>query len=107
MAGGIAIREEDLPEKYKQWYWRRLAAVTFSFFVVWTVIAVWWHIPAQLFWTDVLLFGNMPLHWYLAAFISIVVGIILIFIYSFVMDRIDNKLRKMVMEELARGGSHA
>ncbi|HXG02930.1 MAG TPA: DUF4212 domain-containing protein [Candidatus Binatia bacterium] len=101
MARRIEHPEEHLPQKHKDWYWQRLFPITMIFFAAWTVIAVWWHIPAPLAWRTVLLMGNMPAHWYLAAFISIWVGVIMIFVYCAIMDRVDAQLRQRVVEDWA------
>ncbi len=99
MAAPLEHPEEHLPDKHKVWYWSRLIRVTAVFFVLWTVIAVWWHIPAPYVWRNVLLFGNMPLHWYLAAFISIWVGVLMIFVYHAIMSRTDEELRLRALED--------
>ncbi len=95
----VEFPEEHLPEHHKQWYWSRLLWVTWVFFLLWTVIAVWWHIPAPHAWRNVLLFGNMPLHWYLPAFFSIWVGVALIFIYHVVMSRVDEAFRALALQD--------
>ncbi len=102
MAAPVEHPEEHLPEDHKAWYWDRLVRVTAVYFVLWTVIAVWWHIPAPHAWRNVLLFGNMPLHWYLAAFISIWVGVLLIFVYHAVMTRVDEAFRARALEDWDR-----
>lgn len=99
MAAPVEHPEEHLPDRYKVWYWERLVRVTAVFFVLWTVIAIWWHIPAPHAWRDVLLFGNMPLHWYLAAFISIWVGVLMIFVYHWVMERVDEQFRAQALAD--------
>ncbi|HXG17034.1 MAG TPA: sodium/substrate symporter small subunit [Calidithermus sp.] len=101
MAERIEHPEEHLPPRHKEWYWQRLFPITLAFFAAWTVIAVWWHIPAPLVWRTVLLMGNMPAHWYLAAFVSIWIGVIMIFVYCAVMDRVDEQLRRRVVEDWA------
>jgi putative solute:sodium symporter small subunit len=101
MARRIQHPEEHLPQRHKDWYWQRLFPITMVFFAAWTIIAVWWHIPAPLAWRRVLLMGTMPAHWYLAAFISIWVGVIMIFVYCAIMDRIDARLRERVVEDWA------
>lgn len=98
MAAPVEHPEEHLPDKYKSWYWDRLVRVTAVFFVLWTVIAVWWHLPAPYAWRNVLLFGNMPLHWYLAAFISIWVGVLMIFVYHAIMSKVDDEFRARALE---------
>ncbi|MEN3048533.1 MAG: DUF4212 domain-containing protein [Candidatus Caldarchaeales archaeon] len=39
-----------------------------------------------------------PLHWYVPAFIVIVVGILAIFAYAAYMDRVDREFLKLVRE---------
>lgn len=102
MAAPVEHPEEHLPEDLKRWYWDRLVRVTLVFFLVWTVIAIWWHIPAPHTWRNVLLFGNMPLHWYLAAWISIWAGVAMIFVYHWVMSSADEQLRARALEEWER-----
>lgn len=102
MAAPVEHPEEHLPEDLKGWYWDRLVRVTAVFFVAWTVIAIWWHIPAPYAWRNVLLFGNMPLHWYLAAWISIWVGVAMIFVYHWIMGGLDGQLRARALEDWER-----
>jgi putative solute:sodium symporter small subunit len=98
LAAPVEHPEEHLPEEYKRWFWERLVRVTVVFFILWTVIAIWWHIPAPHAWRNVLLFGNMPLHWYLAAFISIWAGVLLIFVYHALMSKVDDEFRARALE---------
>ncbi|REJ37058.1 MAG: hypothetical protein DIU84_05030 [Bacillota bacterium] len=84
--------EELLPERHKQWFWNRLLRLVWTFFAIWSVVAVWWHLPVQR-WKEVLLFGNMPMHWYLAAFISVWCGVALIIIYHLVATRLENSFQ--------------
>jgi putative solute:sodium symporter small subunit len=102
MAKTVEYREEHLPDDLKSWYWGRLVRITFCFFLLWTVIAVWWHIPAPHNWRNVLLFGNMPLHWYLAAFISMWAGVALIVVYHAIMSRVERRLGERALEEWER-----
>ncbi|GBD29891.1 hypothetical protein HRbin32_00983 [bacterium HR32] len=99
MAAPVEHPEEHLPERHKRWFWERLVRVTAVFFVLWTVIAVWWHIPAPHAWRNVLLFGNMPLPWYLAAFISIWAGVLMIFVYHWVMSRVEGELLARAVQD--------
>ncbi|MDR5683278.1 MAG: DUF4212 domain-containing protein [Armatimonadota bacterium] len=102
MAKTVEHPEEHLPDDLKSWYWQRLVRITFWFFLLWSVIAVWWHIPAPHAWRNVLIFGNMPLHWYLAAFMSIWVGVAMIFVYHVAMSRVERGLRERALEEWER-----
>jgi len=45
------------------------------------------------------IFGLPSMHWYMNAFIVIVIGVILIFVYSAIMNKLDKELKKKVSEE--------
>lgn len=89
--------EEFLPEAYKNWFWGNLKRLVWLFFLLWTVIAIWWHLPAPS-WKNFTILGSMPLHWYTAAFFSIWAGVILIFIYHALATRLEDRFWAMVGE---------
>ncbi|HEX6989731.1 MAG TPA: hypothetical protein VF282_09735, partial [Bacillota bacterium] len=47
-------------------------------------------------WKQVLLGGAMPLHWYLAAFISVWGGVALIIIYHLIASRLEDRFQEVL-----------
>jgi putative solute:sodium symporter small subunit len=82
----------------KAYYWRRVKALTVIFLIAWITIAVILPLTAPLL-KGVRILGLPSMHWYMNAFIVIVIGVILIFVYSALMDKLDKELKKKVSEE--------
>ncbi|MCX8033753.1 MAG: DUF4212 domain-containing protein [Thermodesulfovibrio sp.] len=82
----------------KAYYWRRVRVITVIFLIAWITIAVVLPVAAPLL-KGVRVFGLPSMHWYINAFIVIVIGVILIFIYAALMNKLDRDLKKKVSEE--------
>ncbi|AGK60625.1 putative solute:sodium symporter small subunit [Archaeoglobus sulfaticallidus PM70-1] len=76
----------DLSERY----WKRLKKITIIWMLAWTFPAILLHIPVE--FMRRIYFNGIPMHWFNAAFLAIVIGIALIFLYAYVMDRTDREL---------------
>jgi len=75
-----------------QLYWKRLKKITAIWMFAWVFPAVIFHIPIAST-SSIKVLNGIPLHWFNASLLSILVGIILIFLYAFVMDKTDKILR--------------
>jgi putative solute:sodium symporter small subunit len=75
-----------------QLYWKRLKKITVVWMLAWAFPAVLFHVPIALT-SSIKVFNGIPLHWFNASLLSILVGVILIFLYAFVMDKTDKILR--------------
>ncbi|MGF3498845.1 MAG: DUF4212 domain-containing protein [Candidatus Methanosuratincola sp.] len=73
-------------------YWRKLKRITVVWMLAWTVPAIIMHLPIGAA-SQVIILNGIPLHWFNAAFLAIVVGIALIFMYAYVMDRTDRAFK--------------
>ncbi len=89
---GPDISEIERSETFRK-YWRKMIATTMVLFIIWTFFAVWIHLPVQAT-KNVLILNGIPLHWFLAAFISIVGGILLIFIFAFIARKYDEEFKR-------------
>ncbi|MDI6714331.1 MAG: DUF4212 domain-containing protein [Thermodesulfovibrio sp.] len=85
-------------EDLKAFYWRRVKVLTVIFLIAWITIAVILPVTAPLL-KGVRIFGLPSMHWYMNAFIVIVIGVILIFVYAAIMNKFDKELKKKVSEE--------
>ncbi|MDI1472622.1 hypothetical protein THER_1624 [Thermodesulfovibrio sp. N1] len=85
-------------EDLKAFYWRRVKVLTVIFLIAWIIIAVILPVTSPLL-KGVRIFGLPSMHWYMNAFIVIVIGVILIFVYSAIMNKLDKELKKKVSEE--------
>lgn len=74
-------------------YWRRLKKITAVWMIAWTVPAIIMHLPIGVT-SQVMILNGIPLHWFNAAFLAIVIGIALIFMYAYVMERTDRAFRE-------------
>ena len=88
-------KEVEIPEEVKRWYWRRLLSLTMGTFVAWFIVAIVLPVSAPAF-KGVVIGSLPPLHWYIPAFISIVLGIVIIFVYAYLATRLDEELRRRV-----------
>lgn len=82
----------------KAYYWRRVKVLTLIFLIAWITIAVVLPVTAPLL-KGVRIFGLPSMHWYMNAFVVIVIGVILIFLYAALMNKLDRNLKKKVSEE--------
>jgi len=85
--------EVEVQEEVKRWYWRRLLSITIGMFVAWFIVAI--VLPASAPAFKGVVIGSLPsLHWYIPAFISIVLGIVIIFVYAYLATKLDEELRQ-------------
>lgn len=82
----------------KLYYWRKIKVLTLIFLFAWINIAVVLPVTAPLL-KGVRILGLPSMHWYINAFIVIVIGVILIFIYAAIMNKLDKDLKEKVSEE--------
>ncbi len=87
--------KQEVPESIQRWYWGKVKRITLICLLVWITIAIILPAMAPRF-KDVQIGSLPPLHWYINAFIVIVIGIITIFIYAMVMNRLDQELKKKI-----------
>lgn len=73
-------------------YWKRLKKITVVWMLAWTVPAIIMHLPIGVT-SQVRILDGIPLHWFNAAFLAIVIGIALIFMYAYVMERTDRSFK--------------
>ncbi len=78
-------------ERHAQ-YWKMLKKVTVVWMLAWTVPAIIMHLPIGVT-SQVRILNGIPLHWFNAALLAIVIGIALIFMYAYVMERTDRAFR--------------
>ncbi|MCX7913284.1 MAG: DUF4212 domain-containing protein [Thermodesulfovibrionales bacterium] len=79
-------------------YWTKVRNLTWIFLFLWLFIAVFLPVIAPLF-KGVRIIGLPSLHMYINAFIVIVMGVVLIFIYAAIMNKFDAELKSKVKEE--------
>ncbi len=87
--------KQAIPESIQRWYWRKVKQITLIFLLVWITIAIILPAIAPQF-KKVQIGALPPLNWYINAFIVIVIGIITIFVYARVMNRLDQELKKKI-----------
>ncbi|MEM2080324.1 MAG: DUF4212 domain-containing protein [Candidatus Methanomethylicaceae archaeon] len=87
--------EEPHSSRYmtSQIYWNRLKKITAIWMLAWIFPAIMLHIPVGLT-SSIKVLNGIPLHWLNAALLSILIGVILIFLYAFAMDNIDRILKE-------------
>ncbi len=91
---GMGKTENSICEdKTKQRYWKRLKKITAIWMLAWILPAVILHIPIQTT-SSIKILNGIPLHWFNAVLLSILIGVILIFLYAFVMDKTDRLLKE-------------
>lgn len=88
--GGSEIVEEERTQVYRE-YWKRLKRITILWMLLWTIPAFWMHLPIE-YTSKIKILGGIPLHWFNAGFLAIVIGIALIFAYAYVMGKMDESL---------------
>ena len=72
-------------------YWDRLKKITAIWMLAWTIPAIFLELPANAL-KHIKILNGIPLHWFMAAFVSIVLGILLIFLYAYVMEKTDKEI---------------
>ncbi len=82
----------------KQYYWSKVKSLTIIWFVLWSIIAIVLPVSAPL-WKGVRVAGLPTMHMYMNAFIVIVTGVVLIFIYAALMNKLDRDLKQKVEKE--------
>jgi putative solute:sodium symporter small subunit len=87
----------EAPEAVKEWYWERVKGLTLRSLIYWIIIAIVLPVLSPLF-KGVAIATLPPLHWYINAFIVIVLGIVLIFWYAAKMNRLDQELESKLKE---------
>ncbi len=88
---------KQVPEALKEWYWGEVKKLTVTSLVYWIIIAIVLPALSPLF-KGVTIATLPSLHWYINAFIVIVLGIILIFWYAARMNRLDQELERRLKE---------
>lgn len=86
----MAEAREISKEKFRE-YWSKMKTLTILILLLWTIPAFWMHLPVAST-SKMYILGGIPLHWFSAAFLAIIFGIILIFVYAAVMDRWDREI---------------
>jgi putative solute:sodium symporter small subunit len=89
--GGRAAVEEEAGIRYGK-YWKKLKKITVVWMLAWTVPAIIMHLPIGAT-REVTILDGIPLHWFNAAFLAILIGIVLIFMYAYVMERTDRAFK--------------
>jgi putative solute:sodium symporter small subunit len=84
------VGEKELVDVYER-YWNRLKKITVIWMLAWTVPAIILELPAN-YLKNYKILSGIPLHWFMAAFVSIVIGIALIFLYAYVMEKTDREI---------------
>jgi putative solute:sodium symporter small subunit len=87
----------EVPEAVKEWYWERVKGLTLRSLIYWIIIAIVLPVLSPLF-KGVTIATLPSLHWYINAFIVIVLGIVLIFWYAAQMNRLDQELESKLKE---------
>jgi len=84
------VVEAEEAEMYGK-YWSRLKKITVIWMLAWTIPAIFLELPANSL-KQIKILNGIPLHWFMAAFVSIVLGISLIFLYAYVMEKTDREI---------------
>lgn len=87
-SAGIDTEDSKTENRTAQKYWNRLKKITAIWMLAWSFPAILLHIPIGTT-HSIKILGGIPLHWFNAALLSILIGIVLIFLYAFVMDKTD------------------
>ncbi|AIY91009.1 sodium/substrate symporter small subunit [Geoglobus acetivorans] len=85
------VEEGKISEEQFREYWGKMKSLTIVILLLWTIPAFWLHLPVATT-SKIYILGGIPLHWFNAAFVSVVFGIILIFAYAIVMDKWDREI---------------
>ncbi len=88
---------KEIPKEVQDWYWKKVQQVTLLALALWILIAMVLPVLSPLF-KGVSLGSLPPLHWYINAFIVIVLGIVLIFWYAAKMNQLDQELQRRIQE---------
>lgn len=89
---GTTTEDFIIDQQTAQRYWSRLKKITVVWMVAWMFPAVLLHIPIAVT-SSIKIMNGIPLHWFNAALLSILIGVVLIFLYAFVMDKTDRILK--------------
>ncbi|MCX8181949.1 MAG: DUF4212 domain-containing protein [Candidatus Methanomethyliaceae archaeon] len=84
--------ENKTEDGISQRYWMRLKKITAIWMSAWIFPAILLHIPVSMT-SSIKILNGIPLHWFNAALLSILVGVVLIFLYALVMDKTDKMLK--------------
>ncbi len=85
------------PEAIREWYWGQVKRLTVTSLIYWIIIAI--VLPVLSPTLKGVTLGPIPsLHWYINAFIVIVLGIVLIFWYAAKMNHLDQELQRRLQE---------
>ena len=77
----------------REGYKRAFTAATLAFFIAWAIIAIGFHLPAKSLYAppgSLERINGAPLNWWMIQ-ISIGLGVVLAFVYAFVINRLDEK----------------
>lgn len=83
----------------KTYYWTRVRNLTIIWLFFWITIAVILPVLSPILWKGVRVAGLPVMHMYMNAFIVIVIGVALIFIYAALMNKLDRDLKEKVAKE--------
>jgi putative solute:sodium symporter small subunit len=84
------VVEKEEVDVYRR-YWSRLKKITAIWMIAWTIPAIFLQLPANAL-KHIKILNGIPLHWFMAAFVSIILGISLIFLYAYVMEKTDREI---------------
>ncbi len=84
------VVDEEKLQVYRE-YWQRLKKITIIWMLLWTIPAFWMHLPIE-YTSKIKILGGIPLHWFNAGFLAVIIGILLIFAYAYVMGKVDESL---------------
>lgn len=82
----------------KTMYWHRVRNLTWIFLFLWIFVAIFLPVIAPAF-KGFRPLGLPTFHMYINAFIVIVLGVTLIFVYAAIMNKFDKELKSKVKEE--------
>jgi len=82
----------------KTYYWSKVRNLTIIWLVFWCIIAIVLPVMAPL-WKGVRVLGLPVMHMYINAMFVIVIGVILIFVYAALMNKLDRDLKAKVAKE--------
>jgi len=77
----------------REGYKRAFTAATIVFFIAWAIIAIGFHLPAKSLYAppgSPERINGAPLNWWMIQ-ISIALGVVLAFIYAYVINKLDEK----------------
>lgn len=82
----------------KAYYWSKVRNLTVIWLIMWCIIAIVLPVMAPL-WKGLRFAGLPVMHMYINAVIVIVIGVVLIFVYAAVMNKLDRDLKQKVTQE--------